>query len=114
MDEIEIKDELKPNDVPEPTAAEEDKAIRRRDYIERKEETRKAAHHIRLIAMWIFGGVLILGFSTMLGIWFFHMLSPPHLRWLDPTELVEIKSILLGIIIGGAGSIITKTFFESQ
>ena len=112
MDEIETKENLKANNMAEPTADEENKAISDRDYIERKVETRKAAHRIRLRGIKIFGTVLILGFSAMLIVWFIHMLSP--WSWLDSTRLTEIKSILLGIIIGGAGSIVTRTFFGSQ
>ena len=80
---------------------------------EREEEYNATTHRIQIFALWVAALIVIAGFSAITITWLIHLIYPSA-GWLDPNQLTQIKSILLGLIIGGSGSTITKTLFKDR
>lgn len=66
--------------------------------------------YIKMIAISCFALILI----SISFIYIFHLVSPENRRWLNYTDLNDIKSISVAVISGVATSIITSYFFKSK
>ena len=70
----------------------------------------KHVYYVKTLLLWI-GFILI---AAMLISWVLHLIFPENLKWLDKESLLQLKSIILGVILGIFSSTLSKYFLESK
>lgn len=63
----------------------------------RSESFRNHFERIAIASLWIVAGLLAAGLVT----WFWHLLAPTRLHWLEPERLDRVQNIVTGAVLIG-------------
>jgi hypothetical protein len=73
----------------------------------RREKTRDHIGYAAVCFVWI---AFFIGVIAVL-VWSFHLLAPPEWRFLCPSDVDEIQTMLSTVVIGGIGGFLIKNRF---
>lgn len=77
---------------------------------QREEDLRKHVNWISIAALWIAATSI----AAIAIAWVSHLVFPDELRWLGDPELKELKSIIVGVIVGSTGSAFSQRLFNTK
>ena len=88
-------------------ARKEESSIAQEHYDAHEASFRKTKHYIRTAIVWTLFSLA--GIITV--VWVYHLVMPDDIRWLDDQRLLELKSIIIGAILGTVSSIVSRKVF---